>query len=111
MQPMSPNEYDLQTIREAMQSVPRCILLRRGGRGWRATNIEGSEDAYQTFHPSPAKALTAFLYRHVDEFGDPWPDEVGNLAFEYWPEAVTKGYSTDPWIRPLPLPSHSTAVG
>lgn len=53
------------TLREAMESLPRCILIcRRDGDGcdrlWAATDVEGAEFASLSWHPRAALAIEQF---------------------------------------------------
>lgn len=51
----------VMSIKDAMESSPRCILLFVPGNGWLATNQDGIEFAGQTYHLSPQHAIASFL--------------------------------------------------
>jgi hypothetical protein len=111
----------MKTLRHAMQSVDRCILLFVPGRGWAATNIEGvdydslacSEDVFSAlehFHnlghgEIVCDAAEFEVIYQVQMNNEPW-------ACEWWHGYDGKGsngrdVTGGEWLRPfkaLPKP-------
>ncbi len=107
-------------VREAMESVPRCILLFWRNtwldrQGWLATNIEGIDLSMQTLFSNATDALESFLefrpeplaeendiFQQVENREEPhWLWHV-----EWWKEPGFKNLGKDfrGWIAPLEAP-------